>query len=339
MIGRIAKFFIFTLLTLMLVYLIAGQIWPDEMARFLIGLEKSRAGLADRRLGAPAVKEGAPDVSWRVLISDKTEGNAPKKGRPKLVLLHGFGGSSENWLRLAGSLRGAYDILAPDLPGFGDTPFEPEKRNYDLPSQARRVLSLTRKLGWNQFHVVGNSMGGHIATWVTHLAGEFDIKIQSLILIASGGLTSATATEFKKKAMANPDENPLIIKQPGQFAETQKLVFETPPFLPGVVEQYFARRQVARAGQYRQLYQAAFVGDTAAPTEPFLAEIQVPVLIIWGKRDRVLHPDGALIFESKLSASPRKRLALLEECGHLPMLEKPSRTAREIHEFIQIPAD
>ena len=63
-----------------------------------------------------------------------------------------------------------------------------------------------------------------------------------------------------------------------------------------------------------------------------LAEIRVPTLILWGKQDRVLHVDNAALLQQKI---PGSRKVLIEEAGHVPMMEKPEETAQLFLDFLR----
>lgn len=98
-------------------------------------------------------------------------------GGPRLLAVHGFGSQKLMWQPVMDGLAAVFDLVIVDLPGFGESPAMPD----DLPVDARGfsdvLVALTKQLGWSDFHVVGNSLGGWIA----------------LELAAMGAVQSATA--------------------------------------------------------------------------------------------------------------------------------------------------
>ncbi|MFW6070707.1 MAG: 2-succinyl-6-hydroxy-2,4-cyclohexadiene-1-carboxylate synthase, partial [bacterium] len=114
---------------------------------------------------------------------------------PPLVLLHGFTGSSDNWAGLMEALSADYTLIAPDLPGHGQTtdgdPL-PEDA-YTMPAVARDLDALLQHLGLPSTHLLGYSMGGRLALY---LALQQPERWRTLILeSASPGLRDATARE------------------------------------------------------------------------------------------------------------------------------------------------
>ena len=107
---------------------------------------------------------------------------AGRRGTP-LVLIHGLGSSAETWAALMLLLSKEYLVYAPDLPGFGRTPLAPEGTNIKT-----HVLYLKRfldVLGYPRVTLVGNSLGGWIAT---RFAVEYPERVERLYLLNSAGL-------------------------------------------------------------------------------------------------------------------------------------------------------
>ena len=74
----------------------------------------------------------------------------------------GSGADKDNWDRFAKRLTGSYRVIAPDVPGFGDSSKIPGAK-YDMQTQVMRVHEFVRAIGLKKFHIAGNSMGGLIA--------------------------------------------------------------------------------------------------------------------------------------------------------------------------------
>src|SRR5713226_386557 len=107
---------------------------------------------------------------------------AGRRGTP-VVLIHGLGSSAETWAALIPMLSKEFLVYAPDLPGFGKTPLAPEGTNIST-----HVLYLERfldALGYPRVTLVGNSLGGWIAT---RFAVEHPERVDRLYLLNSAGL-------------------------------------------------------------------------------------------------------------------------------------------------------
>lgn len=81
---------------------------------------------------------------------------------PPLVLLHGFGADKDNWNRVSGYLTEHFDVVAIDLPGFGNSTDNIDL-DYDVFSQVSRLKKILDTLKIKKFNLAGSSMGGYIA--------------------------------------------------------------------------------------------------------------------------------------------------------------------------------
>src|SRR5690606_29500095 len=100
-----------------------------------------------------------------------------------LILLHGFAADKDNWLRFSRHLTQDYRVIAVDLPGFGESDLPPG--SYDVGTQAERLANILDALGIRQAHVLGNSMGGHIAAL---FAARYPDRVHSLALFDNAGI-------------------------------------------------------------------------------------------------------------------------------------------------------
>src|SRR5262249_10550319 len=104
---------------------------------------------------------------------------------PPLVLVHGLASSAaRDWGRLLGPLARRYHVLAPDLPGFGDSD-RPKDADYSIPMQAEAVRAFMKAAGVGRARVAGISMGGWI---VCRLAGRYPEMVERLVVIAAPGM-------------------------------------------------------------------------------------------------------------------------------------------------------
>lgn len=96
------------------------------------------------------------------------------------LLVHGLGGSSQNWSALMPLLTDVLDSEAVDLPGFGDSP-PPDDGNYSVTGHARAVIRLLDAGGRGPVHLFGNSLGGAVATRVAAVRPDL---VRTLTLVS-----------------------------------------------------------------------------------------------------------------------------------------------------------
>jgi triacylglycerol lipase len=242
-------------------------------------------------------------------------------GEP-LVLLHGFGASRDNWIPVAKELARRFRIVAPDLPGYGDSSRRPDA-GYSLDDQLARIEAFVRKLGLARFHLGGNSMGGYLAA---HYAARHPAEVKSLWLLAPAGVVSATPSEVMN-ALAQ-GANPLLVRSEEDFERVVDLCFVRAPWMPAAFRRVLARRAIADAAFHARLFGELFSAPLAF--EEALPGLATPTLITWGEHDRILDVSGARILHALL---PVSRLALMPDTGHVPMMEKPREAAARFLEF------
>lgn len=247
-----------------------------------------------------------------------------------LVLLHGFLQSSWTWRHNLEALRGAFDVHALCLPGFGWSD-KPRHHSYRLALQAERVLAALAQLGALDCHLVGNSLGGALALQLQLLDPR---PRRRLVLVnpASSGRYPMAALAALQHELLEP-----LLHLPGvgwglgqglrhaayvKLAHDKAFVrqFLAPLDTPG------ARRAMLNVARY-------FNRDVAA-LEGRLGDIAAPVLLLWGKADRIVPLAAVARLERQLRDA---RLELYTGSGHCPMEEEPERFNGETLAFLTAP--
>lgn len=281
---------------------------PDWLARSAISIERCKAGLKKRSLTV--------DNTHFVYL---TGGSGPD-----MVLLHGFGGNKDNFTRMGNYLSDNYRIIIPDLPGFGESTRD-SAWDYSIPSQVTRLHKFIKALDIESFHLAGNSMGGGIAA---AYAVRHPQRVKSVLLLAPGHVSSAPPSELFQ--MLEKGKNPFLVKNLKDYKKLLDMLFFEIPFIPRPISIYFAEKMI----EDREFLQQAIVDvrtDFYA-VEKHILKYPGPVMVVWGAQDRVLHPKGAEILANKAS---RIKKGIIDDCGHLPMIEKPKQTARIYKEFLR----
>ncbi len=239
-----------------------------------------------------------------------------------ILLLHGFGADKDNWNLFSKHLTKNYHVIAPDLPGFGESS-KIWTDQYTIAMQVERVHEFAKEIGLTKFHLVGNSMGGLIAG--VYAATQPD-DLLSLGLLDPAGVTESEPSQFSLEL--GKGYNPLIVESISDYDKLLEFTFVKPPSLPGPLKSYFAEMAVQRKDFYKKIFIEATPGNQL---ETVMREIRAKTLILWGDRDRVLSASSASVLQKGIKKS---NVIILKDCGHMPMLEKSEETARHYLEFI-----
>ncbi|MGB0847738.1 MAG: alpha/beta fold hydrolase [Thiolinea sp.] len=244
-----------------------------------------------------------------------------------IVLLHGFGANKDNWTRFAAHLTPHYRVIIPDLNGFGESSAAPDS-DYRIGRQAERLRQFTQALQLQDFHLGGSSMGGYIAG--VYAAG-YPEQINSLLLVAPSGVATAEISETDQLiAAGKPD--PTKVTKAEDYDRLLEYVFTKPPYIPAPLKAFL----VEEALSYSELHaniSAQLIADKQLPDmEALLTPFTAPTLILWGEQDRVLHVSGGTALQQAITGS---ELEIMENTGHLPMIEQPQITAQRYLRFLQ----
>lgn len=280
---------------------------PETAVHWAVAAERARAGLTEHQ-----IRIGEFNIHY-------LDGG---RGEP-LLLLHGFGADKDNWTRVAAHLTDDYRVIAPDLPGFGESS-HPMDADYGIAVQVERLHAFVQALELPAVHLGGNSMGGDIAGMY---GAAHPAAVRSLWLLDPGGVASAEPSEYFRR-LESGQGNPLIIQNVAQFDQLLDFVAAEPPFIPGAMKRVLAERAVARRDLLAKIF--GQIRQQKIPLEEALAHSPIPTLIVWGKQDRVLDPSGARVLADVM---PNARVALMDDTGHIPMLEHPAAVAEDFETF------
>lgn len=246
----------------------------------------------------------------------------PRDGET-LVMIHGFGANRDNWLRFARHFTERYHVIALDLPGFGES--SKPNASYDVASQMERVRAFTKALKLGKLHLIGNSMGGHIAALY---AARHPDQVLSVALLDNAGVTSPRKSEmFEMIERGQP--NPLVVRNADDFGTLMDFVFVSPPPLPDSLKRHFAEQSMANQAHYDMIFTQ--LRERYVPLEPELPMIQAPTLVLWGDQDRVLDVSSIEVMKPLLK---KPTVVVMENCGHAPMIERPEETAQHYQAFL-----
>ncbi|MGC9159290.1 MAG: alpha/beta fold hydrolase [Terracidiphilus sp.] len=235
---------------------------------------------------------------------------------PVVVLVHGLGGSAEDWLRLAHYLaRAGCRVYMPDLLGYGRSE-KPADFSYSVQDEAHVVAGFLDTLGLGKVDLGGWSMGG----WIVQLvAFEHPQRIERLMLFDSGGLRAAPAWNTQLFTPSTPAE----------LNQLYALLMPHPPWVPGFVAHDILR--VSRRNDWIVHRALATMLTGRDTTDQLLPKLRMPVLIVWGAEDRIFPLSQG---ETMQRLVPGSELEIFPGCGHLAPRQCAARIGPAVVEFV-----
>jgi len=236
-------------------------------------------------------------------------------GEP-LVLIHGIGSQHEIWRPVLARLACERDVVALDLPGFGGS--APLAGEVTLAALADAVQELVMQLGLARPHAAGNSLGGLLALELARTGRARSATGLSPLGFARGreiafARASLAGSRTLARALA-PVARPLLATGPGRTLLQSQ--FFARPWRVGASEADAATCNLATSpGFYATLplLATAFAGD-----------VDVPVTIAWGARDRLLLARQGRRARGLMPAATH---VVLRGCGHVPTWDDPDAVA------------
>ena len=259
--------------------------------------------------------------------------------RPPLVLLHGFAASVFTWRHVMGPLGERGLVLAYDRPAFGLTsrPSRDEWEPRDWPggspygpeAQAYLTIALLDHLGLDRVVLVGNSMGGALATLT---ALRYPERVQALVLedaaIFAGG-PPAWSLPLVNSGPLDILGPPLVrLATPSLGRSLRHLYSDRDLISAHVVEGY--RRPMRVRGWETALWELTRAGGLP-DLSTSLSELRMPVLVLAGRQDPLVTPRRNRQLAARI---PGAELVFIEDCGHVPHEEKPTEFVRVLEEFL-----
>ena len=247
-------------------------------------------------------------------------------GRLPALCIHGWPQSSYMWRYMLPALASAgRRALAPDLPGFGDSPPNPPgiyERHVEAVERFRRQLGLDRIV------LVVHDTGGLIGLrW----ACDHPDAVAGLVISNTGFFPDIEWIEIAK-TMRTPIQGEALMDSLSREGFGTLMHEASTEFDEQALDEYWKAFTTAdgRRGML-ELYRS-FELDELAPYERRLAALGVPALILWGQGDEYIPVDYASRFAREI---PGSKLVLLDGVRHFLFEDEPERCAREVIDFLQ----
>jgi pimeloyl-ACP methyl ester carboxylesterase len=244
-----------------------------------------------------------------------------------LLLLHGWGGSSRYWLPTLAALGADRRCVAPDVPGFGESP--PLRGPATAMRLAEHALAFADALGLQRFDLNGHSFCASVAVY---LAARHPERVRRLVL----SCMSTFRDERERMVVQQVHRvlglwmalrRPWMAERRGFYRAVGARFFYRPP-----ADDELLRLAVAdflkmdrRTGEET----AASAGEAAII--PALQAVACPALVLGARQDQIMPPAGTPEVARHLRDG---RLVWIERCGHLPMLERPDEYHRVVRAFL-----
>lgn len=231
---------------------------------------------------------------------------------PPLVLLHGYPLDHHAWDLLTPRLEDTFDLILPDLRGFGES--STVDTLYTMDEIASDIAGLLDQLGIENAAIAGHSMGGYAAL---AFATRYPGRVRGLGLVATQTLADPPdRKEGRYKTAADVAEKGI-----GGVVDIMASKFTPDAKLQGISREIMERQ--GPAGYTGALKAMAERLDTSA----VLAEIKAPVVIVHGDADALIPVDRA---REARNAAPHAHFVELKGVGHLPMMEAVNETAEAL---------
>lgn len=236
-----------------------------------------------------------------------------------LVLLHGIGASADRWSSVAPTLSRYYQLIIPDIVGFGYS--DKPTIEYTMDFFVKFFEDFLRKLEVARLSIIGTSFGGYLATVFTIRNLE---KVDKLILAAPAGAMRTSTRVLDQYIMAALYPT----------YENTNRAFRDMAYEPSVVSEETIRDFMNRMRLPNAKY--AFMSTLLAIRDSKdisgrLSKISVPTLLIWGANDRMI----PLAYSREYTEIPNSQLTIIDNCGHTPFVEKPAEFNNIVLKFLE----
>jgi pimeloyl-ACP methyl ester carboxylesterase len=255
---------------------------------------------------------------------------------PAVMFIHGLTSSHRNWVHLVQKLDTEHRVVAPDLFGHGAS--DKLMGDYSLGAHAATLRDLLDRLDIDQVTLVGHSFGGGIAMEFCYLFPE---RVERLVLVASGGLGRSVSPLLRAATLPGAGVLlPLIAsgwvrgraEAAGRILSSTgwRASSDTTEIWRGFTSLADADTRRAFLATTRGVIDPG--GQTVTAHDHLPMAIQVPTLVVWGTKDRMIPAWHATTAHEVIADS---RVVLFEGAGHFPHLDQPERFAQLLSDFMK----
>jgi 4,5:9,10-diseco-3-hydroxy-5,9,17-trioxoandrosta-1(10),2-diene-4-oate hydrolase len=253
---------------------------------------------------------------------------------PPFVLLHGSGPGVSGW----SNFRGNFPVFAErfrtvvmDMPGFGRSECPELERAY--PSEAAdSVARLLDGLGIERAHLLGNSMGGYVAL---EFALAYPDRVDRMVLMGPGGLAVHILGPDPSEGARRLTDFMLAPSRDAMVAWVDTMVSNKSVVDDELIDERLGNAMAPGALESAMaIFMSLAQHPAPVPLWARLGGVKAPVLVTWGRDDRMLPVEGALFGYRQL---PNAELHIFSRCGHWAQVERKDDFERLVVEFLTRP--
>ena len=255
---------------------------------------------------------------------------------PPILLLHGSGPGVSGWSNFAGNFpvfAQNFRTLCPDMPGFGNSPAVPWRDVYPRVA-ADAVRWFLDELQIPAIDIVGNSMGGNVAS---EFALAHPDRVRRLVLMGPGGLAVNTFSPALSEGARRLFEFLSDPTRPRMVAWVETMVSDPAMITDALIDERMTNALRPSAIANTASIFATFDNPDLNALPPLWArakDLHSPVLMVWGRDDRMLPFEGGLFPFRQL---PDAELHVFSRCGHWAQIERKDEFERLVVEFVSRP--
>ena len=245
------------------------------------------------------------------------------RGAP-VVLLHGLGGDGSRWGPNIEPLARDFHVFALDQIGFGqsDNPLA----NYHTGMLAEFLVDFLKAVNVPKASLVGNSMGAGVALYT---AVHYPLVVDRIVLADGGGFRAAAgappAAPTPEALRRRQLQNSVTRDETREFF---RILFHDKSL---VTEKMVDDQLAMRLRSAFTITKMQEGGDRGSLSEQEVRSVRAPTMIVWGKYDELANPAGADRLERTI---PGAKKVIIDNCGHMPQLEKADEFNRLVREFL-----
>jgi len=272
--------------------------------------------------------EGEPEAATFEVVEDTRIRYADTGGKkPAVVMIHGFASSLNAWDRVVGALEPTRRVIRLDLKGFGWS--GRPAGDYSPRAQAEIVFALMDRLGVSRAPIVAHSWGASVALQMALMKPE---RIERLALYDAWVYSDQLPTFFVWSRA--PVLGEILFSMFYRERPDEKI--EAAFYDPSILDQAFVEHvqdMLNRPGTSAAAL-AAVRGQRYEQVEKRYATIDKPVLLLWGREDRITTLEMG---ERLVRQLPRAEMIVYPRCGHFPMIEAAAASNRDLVRFLNAP--
>lgn len=240
---------------------------------------------------------------------------------PALYMVHGIGSRKTTWAKLVEALSDSFTCVVYDLRGHGESPVPPVP--YTLGQLVADLEALRSKLGHEQLHVIGHSLGGMIGPAYARSYPERTLSVG--LLSTAAGRTQDDSARVKGVVARMREEGI------DEVLTTLVSRWYTEPFAaanPAIIEHRIDQVLTTPGDVFLSVF------DVYAETEmaPWLHEVQAPCLVLTGENDPGCNPRLNTFIDNEL---PDSQLVILPEVRHSIIVEAPDQVLAHLRPFLE----